>query len=257
MKIDLKKHDKMQIFGRFTLIELLVVIAIIAILAGMLLPALNKARDKAREASCKSNIKNLSQIVFFYTDNNDDWIPVANDAKTANALFRTERGWDYYFAANEFGFTDARQPEKIKAYQKKMSLLLCPGSSAVYDLTSKNYAFSTYRMNHVLGSYNDDGTPKENIPVKNDSSKKIKGDIKRLSSVRTASKVAVFGDGPKDESEYAYPGTVTFSGDYYFTYLGYPHGGRANFAFLDGHVASYKASEVKDNYDLMHSGIVE
>ena len=74
-------HRKTQLFNlrkgkftRFTLIELLVVVAIIAILAGMLLPALNKARTTAQKSVCTSNLKSIGQAVMIYTSNNDDYL---------------------------------------------------------------------------------------------------------------------------------------------------------------------------------------
>ena len=85
----------------FTLIELLVVIAIIAILASMLLPALSKAREKARSIACVNKLKSLGTIELMYANDNNDYISCCPRLPTqSNAGKVQEYGYDGIFGAN-------------------------------------------------------------------------------------------------------------------------------------------------------------
>ena len=128
--VDLASRKK----RRFTLIELLVVIAIIAILASMLLPVLNKARDSAQSIKCTGNEKQMAQAVLFYTADNNDYIIPGYGERYENPGFV---GW-YYHMAKYLGIDI---PPYALVPEKRLAVLHCPGNPVNY--VSKDNAAGT------------------------------------------------------------------------------------------------------------------
>ena len=156
--------DHSQWKQRFTLIELLVVIAIIAILAAMLLPALQSARERGRGASCTSNLKQLGVAMSQYIDVSDNWLPYPFNRATAAGLKNYTWVGALYAAKCISGKNkDSAMYEKsgVASAQPVAAILGCPTSAGTdkgwsnsYSSTSADYGITNYIIN---GEFNNDG----------------------------------------------------------------------------------------------------
>ena len=134
---------KKTFLNRFTLIELLVVIAIIAILAGMLMPSLQKARGKARGIACLSNGKQLGMIYLFYADDYEGYLPcrdnLAGGFTPAGENINPKNWLDgvvlFYLGKND-------------ASKTAVEVLRCPQEEATEDITTD------YGLNYLIATDN-------------------------------------------------------------------------------------------------------
>lgn len=124
------------------MLELLIVVAIIAILAGLLLPALSKARDKARAIACSSQMKQVGTAVFMYANDNNDYLPTYNHH---TVLPDFSSGWcaipDFYLASYLGISKDLLQSWGIIRHKKVNNVMRCP-TDTDYPIDGEYYTGS-------------------------------------------------------------------------------------------------------------------
>jgi len=210
----------------FTLIELLVVIAIIAILASMLLPALNQAREKAKTAGCQSNLKQQGMAINFYVNDYQGYLPFEDSTTNRNVFLQTA---PYVGLSDVKNYQDARIGKGI---------FRCPAwklKPGVIDSYQSGYAYNTYG----LGDYSS-------------ATKIFTKPAVKLSQVKKASLTVAVGDTTdwlfsSDNGSgwtyviLTYPWTTGLVSE---PRVGNRHSNGINYLWLDGHVSRLTVPEI-------------
>ena len=222
MKMYLLSHVKVNRF-RFTLIELLVVIAIIAILAAILLPALNSARERGRAASCINNLKQFGTAFVEYAGANDDNVP---PHCFSSSTYQSEWNWGYALAngghlpASEVYFCPSVRTDRAASLPERTGDNIIGYPKAIHC-----YPYTSYGFNASLGTAAQSGL--KFVRILNPSNKFIISDnwSENKNSPHFWTIKDFNADGHADDR----------------------HSGAANILWIDGHV-----SAIKDTKDTFH-----
>jgi prepilin-type N-terminal cleavage/methylation domain-containing protein len=220
----------------FTLIELLVVIAIIAVLAGLLLPALGKAKQKAQGVVCLSNLRQATLAWQMYAHDHNDWLPQNGGARALPSVNPAEQSWcrgDMRYTKNDATNSSlfmGRHESSMGRYLGNPGIMKCPSDRSLARVNDGTHQrVRSYAMNEFVGrlQFGDSG---ELQP------------FRRLSDFDglTRSQVIIFADVHED-----YLAWASFIARYesvqgWGTLASSRHGRSGAFSFHDGHAEIHR-----------------
>ena len=208
----------------FTLIELLIVIAIIAILAGMLLPALNAAREKARAIKCAGNLKQYGMVIAMYAHTYQDYLLIQNPVNHKTGTIGYIYQWGGYIQ------TELMPKMREADWKAGRSINSCPSRNknygaalTGYEQEAISYAHNTLALGSQAQGANPDATHK----------------MSRL-------KQPAFYVGFCDSEVWCIGSSGVlakgrWNGSKEYDYVSFRHGNRSNAVFIDGHAAPLSA----------------